>query len=130
MPARLIEYPQGLAVALAAPAMQRALGAKMEKARAYAMAISPVRTGRFKYGAVLLHDGNDPGGHRRRRAGGNFEALPSGQVGGFRVLTGVRGGRAYARLINITSYAVYLEFGTRYMRRRRILGRAADALKL
>lgn len=47
----------------------------------------------------------------------------------FRVVTGVRNGVAYARLMNTAPYAIYLEFGTRYMRRQRILGRALDAMR-
>lgn len=129
MGARFTAYPQGLAYALSAPPMQEALRIKMEKARVYAEAISPVRTGRYRYGRILLGPHNDPTGARRHRAGGRFERLPPGQAGGFRVVVGVRNGRAYARLINVTPYAIYLEFGTRYMRRRRILGRAIAAVR-
>lgn len=62
----------------------------------------------------------------------------------FRVVAGVRNGRAYARLINDATseagypYAVALEFGRRWIdkrtgaareiKRQRILGRVADAL--
>lgn len=104
MPARLIEYPEGLAAAIVAPPMVAALRTKMLKAQARAIAISPVRTGRYKRS--------------------------------FRVVSGVRNGKAYARLINNARdprsrypYCIALEFGTRYMRRQRILGRAADALR-
>jgi hypothetical protein len=104
--ARLIEYQSGLDAALAAPAMVQALHVKILKAQAYALAISPVRTGRY------------------RRS--------------FRVVVGVRGvpPRAYARLLNTARdprtgypYCLALEFGTRYMKRQRILARSADALK-
>jgi hypothetical protein len=102
--ARFTEYPQGLAIALAAPAMQRALELKMAKAYARAIAIAPVRTGLY-----------------RSR---------------FRVVSGVRNGKAYARLLNDARdprtgypYCLALEFGTKYMKRQRILGRAADALR-
>lgn len=47
----------------------------------------------------------------------------------FRVVVGVRLGVAWARLVNTTPYARFLEFGTKYMRRLRILGRAMDAMK-
>lgn len=47
----------------------------------------------------------------------------------FRVVAGVRDGKAWARLENPVYYAVYLEWGTRYMRARRVLGRAADAMR-
>lgn len=106
MPSRLIEYPQGLDEALAAPAMQRVLYLRMRKAHAYALFISPYRTGRYSRSFVII--------------------------------VGVRGNppRAFARLLNHATdpvsgypYCLALEFGTRYMRRQRILGRAADALK-
>lgn len=48
----------------------------------------------------------------------------------FRVRTGVnRRGLAYARLENTAHYAIYLEYGTRYMARQRILGRSVDAMR-
>ncbi len=48
----------------------------------------------------------------------------------FRVRTGIgESGRAYARLENPVHYAIYLEYGTRYMRRQRILGRSVDAMR-
>lgn len=47
----------------------------------------------------------------------------------FRVVSGTRNGVVYARLLNSAPYAVYLEFGTRYMRRQRVLGRAMDAMR-
>lgn len=106
MGARLIEYQSGLDKALASPEMQHALYLKILKAEAYAKFISPYRTGRYSRS--------------------------------FRVVVGVRGTppRAYARLLNTATdpvsgypYCLALEFGTRYMKRQRILGRAADALR-
>ncbi|MEU8023757.1 hypothetical protein AB0B88_16230 [Micromonospora haikouensis] len=106
MPARLIEYQSGLDRALAEPAMVEALRIKILKAEAYALVIAPVRTGRY------------------RRS--------------FRVVVGVRGTppRAYARLLNTARdprtgypYCLALEFGTRHMKRQRILARSADALR-
>ena len=48
----------------------------------------------------------------------------------FRVRTGVgQRGLAYARLENTAPYAIYLEYGTRYMARQRILGRSIDAMR-
>jgi HK97 gp10 family phage protein len=48
----------------------------------------------------------------------------------FRTSAGVGpNGRAYARLENTVHYSVYLEFGTRYMKRQRILGRSIDAMR-
>lgn len=106
MAARFIEYRSGLDVALAGEPMQHALYLKILNARAYALFISPYRTGRYSRS--------------------------------FRVVVGVRGTppKAYARLINHATnpvsgypYCLAIEFGTRYMRRQRVLGRAADALK-
>jgi hypothetical protein len=117
MPARLIEYESGLQVALAAPAMQQHLLSRMRTARAYARFISPYRTGRYAERS-------------------------------FHLLVGVRGSppRAFARLVNSATdpdtgypYAVALEFGRvwtdrrtgkqRRIKRYRVLGRAADALR-
>lgn len=47
----------------------------------------------------------------------------------FRVTSGVRRGRTYARLINTAHYAIFLEYGTRYMRAQRILRRSIDAMR-
>lgn len=111
MASRFTEYPQGLAAVLAGEPMQRHLHHRMELAEIYAEAIAPVVTGRY---AGFTESEARP--HNRGH-------------GGFVVVSGVRNGRAYARLINITPYAVFLEFGTRYMRRQRILGRSLDAMK-
>jgi hypothetical protein len=133
MPSRFTEYPQGLAIVCAAPMMQEALGAKLLRAKAYAEVISPVRTGRYRYGRILVAQStrtrlvSGVGAKTRKRR--RFVELPKGQKGGFRVVIGVRNGRAYARLINETPYAYYLEFGTRYMRRRRILARSIAAIR-
>lgn len=80
--------------------MQAMLAGKAELVKARAEVIAPVETGRYKG----LTDKYGPGG--------------------FRVLVGVRGGKAYAKVRNSTPYAAYLEFGTRKVRRQRILGRA------
>lgn len=47
----------------------------------------------------------------------------------FDVESGVRGGKAYGRVINRAPYARFVEFGTRYMKKQRILGRALDAAR-
>jgi HK97 gp10 family phage protein len=111
--ARLTPYPQGLQQALAAPPMVRACRLKMQLAEFYALAIAPVDTGWYR-------DNTPP------------PQVPEGAGGGFTVESGVRGTppRAYGRLLNDTPHARFLEFGTRYMDAQRILGRAADALKL
>lgn len=104
--ARLVEYRAGLNAALAAEPMQRLLSARINRAANYARILAPVRTGRY--------------------------------LASFKTIVGVRGTppRAFARLLNDATdpqtrecYAIFLEFGTRHMRRQRILGRAADALK-
>jgi hypothetical protein len=124
---RFTERPAGLAQACAAQPMQRACAMRMELARLYAMVFAPVDTGQYKWGAVLIGARGDE--VARRKATGPFRRLPEGEQGGFVVVSGVRNGRAYARLIALAPYSIYLEWGTRYMRRQRILGRAADALR-
>lgn len=133
MPARFTAYPSGLAYALQAAPMREALRIKAEKVKARAEAIAPVRTGQYRYGRLLKQqrirtrigaDGTEKTRNRRQ-----FAPLPKGKRGGFRVIVGVRNGKAYARVIALAPYSVYLEFGTRYMRRQRILGRAAAALR-
>jgi hypothetical protein len=111
MGARLIPYPEGLAAALAAPPMIEAMRHKMEVARIYAEMIAPVVTGRYAGFTETEARPTNPG------------------EGGYVIVSGIRDGKAFARLINITPYARFLEFGTRHMRRRRPLGRAMDALK-
>jgi hypothetical protein len=49
-------------------------------------------------------------------------------VNSWRVTSGVRNGVAWSRVANIAPYAGFLETGTRYMKRQRILGRAVDAV--
>jgi hypothetical protein len=94
------------------------------------MSIAPVDTGRYKYGQFVLNSRTDPGGHRRRRAGGNLEPLPEDDRGGFEVtrITTAEGW-AGARLTNHTRYARYLEWGTRFMAAQHILGRSLDAMR-
>lgn len=47
----------------------------------------------------------------------------------YRIRSGVRDGRAYARLVNLVPWFRFLEFGTKYIRKMRILGRALDAAR-
>lgn len=42
----------------------------------------------------------------------------------WRVYSGVRNGVAWCRVANIAPYAYFLEWGTKYMTRQRVLGRA------
>ena len=129
MPARFTPYPQGLAVVLRGERMQEALVLKLEPVKDMAERISPVVTGQYRYGKILVSSKvrTTASGRQRRRR--KFIALPKGKRGGFVIIHGVRNGHAYARLINKAPYAIYLEFGTRYMRRQRILGRSLAAMR-
>jgi hypothetical protein len=44
----------------------------------------------------------------------------------WRVYSGVRNGVAWCRVANVIFYAYYLEWGTKYMRRQRVLGKAVQ----
>jgi hypothetical protein len=132
MPARFIPYPQGLALVLRGERMQEALELTLEPAKELAEMISPVVTGQYRFGRILISQTShmrisaDGAKTRRRR---KFVALPPDKRGGFVIIKGVKNGKAYAMLINKAPYAVYLEFGTRHMRRQRILGRSLAALR-
>lgn len=129
------EYPGALERVLAGERMQQVLRRRVERAKEFAERISPVDTGRYRYGRFVLNARTDPTGERRHRAGGEFEPLGDGVRGGFHIEVGTRvprsGGApvAYALLYNPTPYARYLEWGTRHMRAQRILGRSVDALR-
>lgn len=127
MAVRFRENPEGLAVALASRRMQEAMELALEPAQVYAESISPVRTGRYRTGRITIRDRPGANGRRRRR-----QSLPvaEGTGGGFHITSGVRNGKAYGRLTNDTPYARFLEFGTRYMSRQRILGRSVHAIRL
>jgi HK97 gp10 family phage protein len=43
--------------------------------------------------------------------------------------TGIKDGKATGTVYNTAYYSAYLEFGTRYMRARRVLARALDAIR-
>lgn len=110
---RYVENPAGLRAMLQSPAMIEAMRHKAELVRIRAEQIAPVRTGAYAFG----HPGK-----------------PGVTGGGFKVTAGVREGRAYGRVSNdVTNrgftYSLALEFGTRYMRKQRVLGRALDALR-
>jgi HK97 gp10 family phage protein len=67
---------------------------------------------------------------RIRRAAQFISPVDTGRYrASWRVRVGIRDGRAWAQVRNDAPYAVYLEFGTRYMRRQRVLGRAIDLAK-
>jgi hypothetical protein len=102
------ENKAGLRAFLASPQMVKAMEQVTEKGKARAEVIAPVDTGRYAFGV------NIP---------------PGEEGGGFEIESGVKDGHAYARLINRTFYAYWLERGTKYMRRQRIIGRAIEAMR-
>ena len=95
----------GWQAALRSPEMLRAMFTKAEKVQVRAERIAPRDTGRY--------------------AGDNHEIEPAGFVAS----ASIKDGRAIGRVQSDVFYSVFLEFGTRYMRRRRVLGRALDAAK-
>jgi HK97 gp10 family phage protein len=108
MPARFVPNRAGLEKFLRSDRMRNALQARCERAAVYARQIAPVDTGRYAYA----------------------RAIPQGESGGgFHVTSGTAGGRAYARLVNDTPYAYFLEFGTRYMEARKTLRKSIDAMR-
>lgn len=110
----------GIAAVMRAPAMVEAMRSRAEGAAKLGEDVAPIRTGRYRHGKLLIRERHTSAGRRRRR---RFLELPVGQLGGFVVLSGVRNGKAWARLVNRTPYAIYLEFGTRYMRARHVVRR-------
>ncbi len=111
--ARFEENRAGIEAMLASPAMVEAMRHKAELVRIEAERIAPVRTGNYAFATP-----NQRGNHD----------------GAFHVSAGVDNGRAYGRVSNSATsrggavYSVFLEFGTKHMRKQRILGRALDAL--
>ena len=114
---------------LAADWMGRAMVAQAERLKGIAQGIAPERTGRYRWGVVQIEPST--GKHvvvfrRRKRAPrGRHTITPKGGAG-FHVRARPIRGTAGALLWNDTPYARYLEYGTRYMRRQRILGRTID----
>lgn len=102
---RYVEKPGAVRAMLAAPFMVEAMRQAAERIRARAERNTPVDTGRMK--------------------------------ASWQVVAGVRNGRAWAQTYNTAAnpqtgfhYPWALEVGTRYIKRRRILGRAIDDLAL
>ena len=94
----------GIARMLRSPEMQRAMHRRTTRGLAFARFISPFVTGRY--------------------------------VRAFRIVTGVRAGLAWSRLINdahdpVTGYPYCeaIEYGTRFMKAQRILGRTVDVIR-
>jgi hypothetical protein len=92
--------------------MVEAMRQRADLVRAEAERIASVRTGAYAFGA--------PG-------------RPGVSGGGFKVTAGIGDGVAYGRVSNDVRnksfvYSFALEFGTKYMRKQRTLGRALDVL--
>lgn len=96
------ENRAGIAALLRSPAVAKALQARAETAKSRAEQIAPVDTGRYK-ASFYTQSGTRPEGAYARL--GNNVRSPQG-----------------------APYGIYLEFGTRYMRRQRILGRVIDSM--
>lgn len=47
----------------------------------------------------------------------------------WRIYSGVRNGKAWCRVANVARYAAFLEYGTRFMKRQRILARSVAATR-
>lgn len=98
------ENPAGIRAMLASPFMVDAMRKIGERGKSSAERNTPVDTGRMK--------------------------------ASWRVAAAVRSGRAWVRIYNTAfsergaPYPLYLERGTRYIKRRRILGRALDDMNL
>lgn len=113
--ARYVENPAGIQAMLASPAMVQAMRHRGELVRIEAERIAPVDTGNYAFKTPNTRGNRD---------------------GSFVLTAGVRAGRAYARVSNSARsprgfmYSLALEFGTKYMRKQRILGRALDAIRL
>lgn len=104
MGAEFRENPAGVREMLAAPWMVAGLVTVVEPARATAERLTPVDTGRMR--------------------------------ASWRIVSGLRDGRAWVRLMNTARnpktgapYPYFLEVGTRYIKKRRILGRAIDSIR-
>ena len=128
--AEFVENPAGIAAMLAAPWLVRALAARAEEGKRRAIEIAPERTGRYRWGTVKVDaQGNVVRRRRRTKRAGPGRTKTEGG-GGFHVDSGIRDGKAFARLSNDTPYAYFLEHGTRRMEKQRILGRAIDSMTI
>lgn len=132
MAATYVPNPVGIEAMLRRPFVVKALTKLAEEGKKRAEAISPERTGRYRWGTVRFDTNSRIVAKRRRtkRAGPGRTQLQGG--GGFHVEVRQFGsdGRPFVRLINDTAYAYFLEHGTRYMRKQRILGRAIDSMRI
>lgn len=103
MPTTFTPNPAGIQAMASSEWMQERMRKRAEAGRRYAHQIAPRRTGNY--------------------------------AASFKIETGVKDGRAYALLYNDVRswtdgypYSLALEFGTKYMRAQRILGRCLDAM--
>jgi len=99
-------YPGGIQAMLRSPKMINEMRKRARRVKSRAIRISPVRK-------TDLHRLPAPGHYKRS----------------WHYRTGVRNGRAWARVYNTAHYAAYLEFGTRYMKAQRVLSRATNAIR-
>jgi hypothetical protein len=99
-----VERPEGIRAMLAAPWMVEAMRARAEEGKRRAEQLTPVDTGRMKASWV--------------------------------VWAGIKNGKAAAQIFNTARspegapYPLFLEYGTRFIRKRRILGRAIDSMRI
>lgn len=130
MGATFTPNPAGIRAMLGGRDMSDAMILRAGRGKDFAESIAPVDTGQYRYGAHILNNRTDPGGHRRRKTGSNFQALPKGLQGGFALSRFTTPeGVAGARVTALAPYSRYLEWGTRYMRAQHILGRSLDAMR-
>lgn len=105
MPSEMRETPGGVQAMLRAPKTVVAIRGRARRVKNRAIVISNV--GNRVY---VDKDGQHPGAYKRS----------------WHYRTGIRNGKAYARIWNDRSYAIFLEKGTRYMRAYRVLKRAMN----
>lgn len=109
MPTRSVEYPGGVETLLRSPKMVGQMRIRARKIRNRAVVISPV--GKRSY--VDRHGNQHPGHYKAS----------------WHYRSGLKDGKAWARVYNTADYAWFLEVGTRYMRRQKVLARAVDSVR-
>ena len=109
MPVRSTIHPGGIEAMLRAPQMIGAMRVRAARVKRRAQEISNVDVRVY----VDKHGNQHPGFYKRS----------------WHYRSGIKNGRAYARVWNSAPYAGFLEFGTRYMRAYRVLGRAMASIR-
>ncbi len=109
MPVRSVEYPGGVETLLRSPKMIAQMRVRARKIKTRAIAISPV--GKRSY--VDAHGNQHPGHYKAS----------------WHYRSGLKDGKAWARVYNTAHYSAFLEWGTRYMRRHKVLARAVDSVR-